>query len=79
MSAGLPSVKDDSDVMIFSFLVLDEQVDQSIPMPAQIMVMYTDQVVAVDNKRGNFLTPCLIRIHTLYTDMRHSGLGIPSV
>lgn len=69
MSAGLPSVKDDSDVMIFSFPVLDEQVDQSIPMPAQIMVMYTDQVVAVDNKRRNFPAPCSIRIDNVHTDI----------
>ena len=46
-AAGLPAVKDNSDVMAFYLLVSDKQLDELFPLSVEVIMINSDQIVAV--------------------------------
>jgi len=49
--ACLPAVKDNGNIMPFSFPVLDEGIDQFLPLVPEIFVVDTDYVVSINDYR----------------------------
>jgi len=47
----LPAVKDYRNIMPFSFPVLDEGIDQCLPLVPEIFVVDTDYVVSINDYR----------------------------
>ena len=46
-AAGLPAVKDNSDVMAFYLFIFNKLEDELLPLPVEVIMINTDQVVAV--------------------------------
>ena len=46
-AAGLPAVKDNSDVMAFYLFIFNKLEDESLPLFVEVIMINADQVVAV--------------------------------
>jgi len=56
-TAGFPAIKDNSDVMTFYLFIFDELKNEALPLLVQVIMINTDQVVAVYDDSWNVLIP----------------------